>query len=263
MINLKKGKREVELEGVLQFLWRMKTVILLAAIGGALLCYLLVSLLVKPVYQSNFRLYVRSAQERGDGTIQTDTSTDSSLTLDYALIIKARSLAEAVIADLQLKGERGLIDANTLLENLSVDIGDGTVRILTVRVQNGNPYLAADIAGSLCDHTVDRIRSMTGMDTIKVIDQPNIPTKPVSSGKRLYIILGFLLGAVLAAAVCIAWYVSGDRILTAEDVTKYSGLEVLAEIPGSRGKRWKRWLQKALEFIKAPFDQTKKSRRKH
>ena len=69
------------------------------------------------------------------------------------------------------------------------------------------------------------------------MNRPNIfeealkPSAPSSPNKTRNIILGFLLGGLIAAAVVVIQYIIDDRIRNEEDITKYAGIAVLGVMP--------------------------------
>ena len=58
-----------------------------------------------------------------------------------------------------------------------------------------------------------------------------VPTNPVSPNRTKNALLGFVLGGLLAAAIVIIGMLLDDKIRTAEDVRKYTGLANLAIVP--------------------------------
>ena len=68
-------------------------------------------------------------------------------------------------------------------------------------------------------------------------DRPNImstalvPVNPVSPNKTLNVLLGFVLGGILAAGVVVVRTIMDDKYKTAEEIRKYTGLITLATVP--------------------------------
>ena len=73
------------------------------------------------------------------------------------------------------------------------------------------------------------------------IEKPNVfeeallPTRPSSPSKSRNIILGFLLGAVLACGVIVVRFLTDDRIRTAESLDKYLNMPTLGLMPVFKG----------------------------
>lgn len=58
-----------------------------------------------------------------------------------------------------------------------------------------------------------------------------VPFNPVSPNKTKNIMLGFMLGAILACGIVTVQMLMDDKYKTAEDIRKYTGLVTLAVVP--------------------------------
>ena len=58
-----------------------------------------------------------------------------------------------------------------------------------------------------------------------------LPTKPVTPQKTRDILIGFLIGALIAAAVVTIKFLSDDRVLSSEDIAKVGNMTTLGMIP--------------------------------
>ncbi len=69
------------------------------------------------------------------------------------------------------------------------------------------------------------------------MNRPNIfeealrPSAPSSPNKTRNIMLGFILGGMLAAAIVVIQFIIDDRIRSEEDIAKYVELPVLGVMP--------------------------------
>ena len=68
-------------------------------------------------------------------------------------------------------------------------------------------------------------------------DKPNImsaalkPSNPVSPNRTRNVLLGFMLGGMVAAGIVTVKMVMDDKYKTAEDIRRYTGLATLAVVP--------------------------------
>ena len=69
------------------------------------------------------------------------------------------------------------------------------------------------------------------IDAVKILDNANISTDPVSPSARKNGVLGGFFGILISVAVILLFYMTNDYIRTPEDVERYLGLEILGEIP--------------------------------
>ena len=209
---------EIDLGEVFHLLLSKLGVIVLSGIVFCLAAVMGTMLLITPKYESTTKIVVLSKQDSSTLTNQ-DIQTSTSLTKDYAELIKSRTVTEGVIAQLKLD-----MTHEKLLKKLSVDTPTDT-RVVSITVTDTDPYTAAQIA-----------KAVNVVETANIPDEPSSPSVPKNG------VIGGLLGILLAAAVVIIVYLTNDTVKTPEDVEKYLGLSVLGTIPYSSkmGKKSKK-----------------------
>ena len=185
--------------------------------------------------ESTTKIVVLSKQDSSTLTNQ-DIQTSTSLTKDYAELIKSRTVTEGVIAQLKLD-----MTHEKLLKKLSVDTPTDT-RVVSITVTDTDPYTAAEIANAVRDIASKHIQQVMDIKAVNVVETANIPDEPSSPSVPKNGVIGGLLGILLAAAVVLIVYLTNDTVKTPEDVEKYLGLSVLGTIPYSSkmGKKSKK-----------------------
>lgn len=189
----------------------------LAFIGGTIL-------FITPQYQSTTKMYVLSKQDNNTLT-QQDMQTSLSLTKDYAELIKSRTVTEGVIAQLNLD-----LTHEQLLSKMTVDSATDT-RILSITVQDPDPYEACKIANAIRDVAANHIKNVMDIDAVNVVETANIPEQKSSPSISKNGIIGGFLGVLLSVAIILIAYLSNDTVKTQEDVERYLGLSTLGTIP--------------------------------
>ena len=223
---------EIDLGEVFHLLLSKLGVIILSGIVFCLAAVMGTMLLITPKYESTTKIVVLSKQD-GNTLTNQDIQTSTSLTKDYAELIKSRTVTEGVIA-LDMTHEE-------LLKKLSVDTPTDT-RVVSITVTDTDPYTAAEIANAVRDIASKHIQQVMDIKAVNVVETANIPDEPSSPSVPKNGVIGGLLGILLAAAVVIIVYLTNDTVKTPEDVEKYLGLSVLGTIPYSSkmGKKSKR-----------------------
>ena len=185
--------------------------------------------------ESTTKIVVLSKQDSNTLTNQ-DIQTSTSLTKDYAELIKSRTVTEGVIAQLNLD-----MTHEELLKKLSVDTPTDT-RVVSITVTDTDPYTAAEIANAVRDIASKHIQQVMDIKAVNVVETANIPDEPSSPSVPKNGVIGGLFGVLLAAAIVIIVYLTNDTVKTPEDVEKYLGLSVLGTIPYSSkmGKKSKK-----------------------
>lgn len=218
---------EIDLGEVFHLLLSKLGVIILSGIVFCLAAVMGTMLLITPKYESTTKIVVLTNQ---------DIQTSTSLTKDYAELIKSRTVTEGVIAQLKLD-----MTHEELLKKLSVDTPTDT-RVVSITVTDTDPYTAAQIANAVRDIASKHIQQVMDIKAVNVVETANIPDEPSSPSVPKNGVIGGLLGILLAAAVVLIVYLTNDTVKTPEDVEKYLGLSVLGTIPYSSkmGKKSKK-----------------------
>ncbi len=189
----------------------------LAFVGGTIL-------FITPQYQSTTKMYVLSKQDNNTLT-QQDMQTSLSLIKDYAELIKSRTVTEGVIAQLNLD-----LTHEQLLKKMTVDSATDT-RILSITVQDPDPYEACKIANAIRDVAANHIKNVMDIDAVNVVETANIPDQKASPSITKNGIIGGFLGVLLSVVIILIAYLSNDTVKTQEDVERYLGLSTLGTIP--------------------------------
>ena len=234
-MHLNNDEIEIDLQEIISLLLGRIWIILAAAILAGMLSLVGTMLFITPKYQSTTKMYVLSKQDSNTLTSQ-DMTTSLSLTKDYAVLIRSRTVIEGVISQLGLDNtyEQVLNQVNVKTET--------DTRVITVTVTDEDPYQACEIANAVREVASNHIKNVMDIDAVNVVDEANIPTHKSSPSFSKNTVLGALIGAILAIAVILIAYLSNDSVKTQEDVEKYLGLSTLGTIPdaeclGKKGRQ--------------------------
>lgn len=210
--------RDLFLE-VLAF-WRL---ILLALVLGAVIAYAISKFIMVPQYESTAELYVLSKST--SITSLADIQTGTSLTNDYMVVVEGRPVLDQVITNLGLDETYKSLEKKVSLENPS------NSRILKITVRDTDPLVAKAIADEIAEVGANFISLKMDQDPPTIIQNGYADGDPVSPSTLKNTAVGGILGALLAMAIVVLSYLFNDTIMTAEDVEKKLGLNVLGTLP--------------------------------
>lgn len=216
-------EREINLVELFYYLIEKFIYIAIAAVLGTIIAVLITFLVITPKYEAVSKLYVLNS---GDSAVNlSDLQIGAYLADDYQEVFKTWEVHEMVLKNLGL--DYSYSEMQSMLR-----VGNPTdTRILTITITSPDPAEATAIANEYAN--VARLFISETMET----EEPNIlsvalePKSPASPNKSLNIILGFMIGALLAVAVFVMKYIMDDRIHTVEDIERYTGLATLAVVP--------------------------------
>lgn len=210
------------LELAYRLLGSWKLIVCLALIG-TLIAVVYTQFWVTPMYEATSTIYVLS---RKDSAINmSDLQLGTALAQDYIKVFDMWEVHEEVISNLNLP-----YSYKQMADMLTIRNDSGT-RMLDIVITSPDPQEAAQIANEYA-----RVASQFIADTMST-DKPNImsvaltPVNPISPNKTRDILIGFLLGTMLACGFVCLRTVMDDKYKTADDIRKYTGLVTLAVVP--------------------------------
>ena len=214
---------EIDLKELFYVLKRKIWIILLTGLMGAISFGLFTSVVLKPIYTSSTMLYI--VNKTTTLASLADLQLGTQLTKDYKVLVTSRPVTTQVISDLDLN-----LSHEELVKKIKVENPVDT-RILTISVEDTDPYRAKSIADEVA--TVSSARMAKIMDSAppNVVEEGYLPTKKTRPSVTKNTMLGGFVGALLTCASVVALYVLNDTVKTPEDVEKYLGLNTLAAIP--------------------------------
>lgn len=176
-----------------------------------------------PMYKATATIYVVS---RNDSVLNfSDLQVGSELTSDYIKVFEMWEVHEKVISNLDLD-----YTYTDMASMLSVTNTSDT-RMLDITVTNPDPEEAAAIANEYADVGAKYISEKMKTDEPTLMSSARVPENPFSPNKAKNILLGFVVGFVLACAVVVLRTMLDDTYKSADDIRKYTGMVVLASIP--------------------------------
>ena len=226
---------EIDLREVFHVLWRKLWALILFLVVGACIAGA-ATMLMTPQYQATSTIYMFSKET--DLSSLTSLQIGSQLTADYEKLATSRPVVEKVIQQLGLD-----MTYEDFVSMIQIDNPTDT-HMLTVTVTSTDPQQAANISNTLANALSDRVEEVIDTDRPNMVEEAVVPEDASSPSLKKNVLIGAVLGFVLAAAVILAQYFLDDTIQTEEDVTKYLGLNTLASVPAERGSYRKQQKQR-------------------
>jgi capsular polysaccharide biosynthesis protein len=222
---------EIEIN-LLELLYIVKQkiwIIILSGIIFAATAGILTNMMVIPMYASKAKLYILSKSTTL--TSLADLQIGSQLTQDYMVLVKSRPVVEGVIESLDME-----LTYKQLLGYITVSNPSNT-RILEITIEYPDPYMAKKIADTFLEVSSERITSIMDSDKPTVVEEGYMDLNPTSPNTKMNIMIGGVLGVMLASGIVLFLYMLDDTIKDSEDVTRYLGLTTLGLIPVEETER--------------------------
>jgi len=226
--GLLQSERQDDADGIdlMELFYRLlaswKLIVLLSLIG-AVASLAITLFLITPKYRATSTIYVLS---RKDSAINmSDLQIGSALTQDYIKVFNMWEVHEQVISELDLP-----YSYSQIRKMLSITNTSGT-RMLDIAVTSPDPKEAAEIANAYARVSSEFIAETMSTDKPNIVSAALVPSNPVSPSKTRNVLLGFMVGFLLAVGIVTVQMLLDDKIKTAEDIRRYTGLTNLAIVP--------------------------------
>ena len=204
-----------------RFLEKIHWIIAAAALGAAI-AGVIVYFVVTPVYEATSKIYIVGS----DTAISlSDLQIGSNLAADYQEVFRNWHVHELVDKRLDMDY------TYTQLANMLTVTNPANTHVLYVTIKNPNPNEAKIIADTYAQVAREFIAAKMDRREPNIFEEAKLPDKPVTPKKTRDIIIGFILGALLAMGIITVKFLSDDRICTSEDIDKVGHLSTLGLIP--------------------------------
>ena len=202
-----------------------------AAILGAVLAAIYTFLMVTPKYTATSKMYVVNASSSVIDLSALQIGTQ--LASDYKEVFSNWHVHERVLQRLNLPYSYSQLNKMVSVSNSEAQ------RILHIRVESTSPQEAKLLADTYAQVAQEFIAETMSTQRPNIFEEALLPSAPSSPNKTRNILLGFLLGGILAAGIVVVQFLVDDRIHSEEDITKYLGLPVLGIMPSHQQTRTK------------------------
>ncbi|MSS10109.1 polysaccharide export protein [Clostridium sp. WB02_MRS01] len=214
---------EIDLIELFYVLRRKIWIILLTGILGAVSFGLFTAMVLEPVFTSSTMLYI--VNKTTTLTSLTDLQLGTQLTKDYKVLITSRPVTNQVISNLDLN-----MSHEQLVKKIKVE-NPADTRILTISVEDSDPYMAKSIADEVAKVASARMAQIMDSVPPNIVEEGYLPTEKTRPSVTKSSLLGGVAGVFLSALIILVLFIMNDTVKTPEDVEKYLGLNTLAAIP--------------------------------
>lgn len=214
---------EIDLVELFYHLLERVKYIIAATVVGILAAGLITHFAITPLYESTSKLYVLNSN---DSVVNlSDLQIGSYLASDYQEVFKTWEVNERVLTSLGLPYTYKRLQSMVTVSNPS-----GT-RILYITVRNPDPTEAALIANEYADVVREYIADTMATEAPNILSTALKATSPVSPSMTRNLFLGALIGAIASVGIIVVLFMLDDKIRSADDITKYTGIPTLAVVP--------------------------------
>lgn len=219
-----KESKKIELGLLFHDIWNKTPIIILFGMIVALLVIIGTQIFGNQEYQAKTKIFIMS-REYEKSIASSDMEASSALTQDFAQLVKSRTVLENAIWKLELD-----MKYEELLDKIVVTVpADG--RIISIEATAEDPYIASDIANTVCDMAAEQIQRVMDVEIVNVVERADIPMQSTGLQLTRNGLVGGMIGSLLAICVVIWNSLANITIRDRKDVQFYLDLETLGIIP--------------------------------
>ena len=225
LIHLEKSFKIGDIIAVARKYWRLIAVFYIIPL---IIAILYSTVLGTPMYDSTAKLYVKDRKTEVINTVELSVS--NALINDFAEIIKDRYVLSKVVEDLDNKYSYAEVKSG-----VSINTPPDT-RIIEITVRTTSPKASKEIADSICKVSQKNLTELMGIDRITVVREGNLPSSQSTPNLKNSIIASVLISTIASAFFVIFKYATNNKFTSSEDVKKYLGVSILANVPYNPNK---------------------------
>jgi capsular polysaccharide biosynthesis protein len=214
----------MEIKRFILFAVKKAWLVLLLAMIGTGVAGLFAQISDKTVYRAKTSLYVLSKKDTA--LTINDVELGRQIIGDLKSILYSRKVLTPVIEELRNYD----LSYDDLLEAISAEYQTDS-NILVISIKWPDQSRVSNIANGVSKSFTSQINLLTASNTVNLIDEAETPEKPVPSNMMKYVLIGFLVGALLAFGIIYIMELTDTTIRSSEDLEENLGLKVLAVIP--------------------------------
>ena len=215
---------EIDVLYLLRKLWSKKFFIVFVGLLVGTIALLGSVFFIKPKYTSTTRIYVVSRSSDAILTNQ-DLQAGSYLVNDYKEVITSSEVLSSVIDQEKLS-----MSAGELSKEIAVTIPTDT-RVISISVTDTDAQRACDIANTVREVAVEKIKAVTKVDDVTTLESATKPSHPSSPNVKKNAVIGALAGVFLAIVGILVAEVLDDHVRRPEDVEEVLGMTLLGVVP--------------------------------
>ena len=193
---------------------------------SALVCTALIGVytfrFVTPMYESTSKLYV--VNSKNSAINLSDLQIGNYLAKDYKEVFANWHVHERVIEELNLDYSYKQLNNMVSVNNPS------DTRILYITVSSADPQEAKDMADTYAKVACEFIAVKMDQEQPNIFEEARVATAPSSPNKTRNLILGFMVGALIAIAIIVIQFISDDRVRTPDEINKLLALPTLGVV---------------------------------
>ncbi len=218
-------KEHLSLTELIDMMVRRWWILAIAAISLGVIAFIYAQVFIDPLYQSDGTLYVSAQRTQTSDISQGMQAASTRLVDTYKEILGRRTFLSQVSYDVGNKYSVENLSRMISMESLN------ETEVMEITVTGKIPEDVHQICNSVLSHASDELIRVINAGSVKILDNGQLPTNPVSPDVKKYTLIAFLFGLVVGAVIVLLLDLFDTRIKSRDDVISKYKEPLLGEIP--------------------------------
>lgn len=218
-------KEQLNLAEIVNMFLRRWWILVLSAIILSVTAFFYSQFMIAPLYSTDGTLFVNAQRTQTSDVSQTNLLASQQLATTYKEILSRRTFLQQVSEDTD-----GRYSVAHLKRMISINSLNET-EIMEIRVVGPVPEDVALICNSILAHAPDELIRVVNAGSVKILDQGQVPSLPVSPNVKNYTLIAFVLGLVVGAVIIFCIEFLDTRVKSRDDILNKYDEPLLGEIP--------------------------------
>ncbi|MEG1256969.1 Wzz/FepE/Etk N-terminal domain-containing protein [Clostridium sp.] len=181
--------------------------------------------LTKPKYETSIKLFVGKEQTTGEGYDNSEILMYQKLLKTYSEVIKTKDLVKTAVKAASMD-----LNPKDVLSNLTV-VPMSDTQILEIKYESNSPEEAMKVINGIKKEFIRISVDIVPNGNIQVLEEATFPENPVSPNKKMNIVIGFLLGAMIGVGSCFLLEFLDNTYKSIDKLEKDFKIPVIGVIP--------------------------------
>ncbi|MDO4596407.1 MAG: Wzz/FepE/Etk N-terminal domain-containing protein [Coriobacteriaceae bacterium] len=213
---------------LLQLLKKHLKLVLLLPVCTAAIMGVASLTLMDNTYTSNASLYIISKSQDVAVNNYTELSAAQLLATDVASIVKSETVLSGAASDMGLAS----------LDGYSIEVNTATSsRVISLSVTGKDAKKTCDVTNAIADNVSKVAKSVGIADGVNVIDKAEVATAPSGPNRKLYVVLAFAGGFLLAVGGIVLRDMLNTRVRGGDEAERLLGIPVIGRFPAVKEGR--------------------------
>ena len=221
----------IKIEDIIYALKKRWKMIVGITLTFTLIAGLVTFFVIKPKYETKVRVFIGkegATPDTGVDYSSGDLSFYQDLVGTYIEILKNNDSIKMALKDIKQEDTQGNI--NRVLAGLSVS-QSGTTQIMDIKYTTTDMSEIIPVIESVTDQFIVKSKQLIKNGNVEILENAKIPSGPISPNKPLNVIIGFMLGLMVAIGLAFLLEYLDNTVKTTEELENLLGMPVLADIP--------------------------------